>query len=143
MNWTVLGLTGCINWLLLLQKAFHLRVSSDASYILEQMSRKGRIHYQLLREILSFKISLRKYKEHTSNNIILIFLSVTTDFLSLCAESISMPFFSNHTFIQYWLPLSAHILFGLRFDSSKTFWKALVILIPFLSFKGITHANLL
>ena len=34
-------------------------------------------------------------------------------------------------------------LFGLWFHSSKIFWEALVIGIPFLSFKGITHAYLL
>ena len=34
-------------------------------------------------------------------------------------------------------------LLGLRFDSVKTFWKGLVIIIPFYLFKGITHAYLL
>ena len=33
--------------------------------------------------------------------------------------------------------------FGLRLDPSKIFWNALVIVIPFLSFKGIIHAYLL
>ena len=35
------------------------------------------------------------------------------------------------------LPLSIHTLFGLRFDSSKTFWKALVIVIPFYLLKEL------
>ena len=64
----------------------------------------------------------------------------------LCAEYISMSFFSNDDFInlsQYSLPLSTHILFGLRFDSFQIFWKELVIVIAFLSFKGIAHAYLL
>ena len=39
--------------------------------------------------------------------------------------------------------LSTHILLGVRLDSSMVFWKALVTVIPFLSFKGITHAYLL
>ena len=34
-------------------------------------------------------------------------------------------------------------MFGLQLDSSKSFLKALVTLIPLLSFKGITHAHLL
>ena len=41
------------------------------------------------------------------------------------------------------LSFSTHILFGLRPDSSNTPWSALVIVIPFLSFEGTTHANLL
>ena len=41
------------------------------------------------------------------------------------------------------MPLCTHILFGLQFDSSKLFRKALVIAIPFLSFKGMTHLYLL
>ena len=40
------------------------------------------------------------------------------------------------------LPLSTHILIGLRFGSSS-FFKALVIVMPFLSFKEITQALLL
>ena len=40
------------------------------------------------------------------------------------------------------LPLSTHILFGFRLDSSDIFWKALVIVVSFLSFKRITHASL-
>ena len=41
------------------------------------------------------------------------------------------------------LPILAHTLFVLRFDSSKTFWKALIVVIPLLSFKGINHEYLL
>ena len=41
------------------------------------------------------------------------------------------------------LTLSMHILFGLRVDLPKMFWKALVIITPFLSFKGKTQAYLL
>ena len=58
VNWNVLGLMESITWLLLLQKVFHLWVSWDALYILKEMSRKGWIHYQLVRKIWSFKISL-------------------------------------------------------------------------------------
>ena len=58
---------------------------------------------------------------------ILINLSAVTEFPSLCFEYISMSFF----------------LFGLWLDSSKIFWKPLVIVILFLSFKGITHAYML
>ena len=39
--------------------------------------------------------------------------------------------------------MNIHILFGLRSDLLKTFQKALTIVTPFLSFKGITHAYLL
>ena len=39
--------------------------------------------------------------------------------------------------------MSTHIVLGLHFDSSKIFLIALVILILFSSFKGITHAYLL
>ena len=76
----------------------------------------------------------------------LLNLSATTDFPSLCVEYISMSFLTSHDFIDLlWnlLPLSTHILFGLGFYSCKIFWKALVIIIPFLSFKGIAHAYLL
>ena len=41
------------------------------------------------------------------------------------------------------LLLSIHILLGLQLDSSRTSWEALVIVIPFLFFKGATHAYLL
>ena len=40
------------------------------------------------------------------------------------------------------LPLSTHTLFGLQIDSFKTFWKALVIVVPLLSFQRVTHAYL-
>ena len=36
-----------------------------------------------------------------------------------------------------------HILFSFRLNSFKIFWKALVIVIPFLSFKGTVHVYLL
>ena len=52
-----------------------------------------------------------------------------------------MLFFSSHDFND--LPLSTHILFGLRLDSSNIFGKTLVVVIPFLSFKGITLGYLL
>ena len=55
---------------------------------------------------------------------VLINLSATIDFPLLCAEYISISLFSDHEFIdllQNLLPLSSHILFGLRFDSSKIF----------------------
>ena len=41
------------------------------------------------------------------------------------------------------LLLSAHIVFGLQLDCFKIFWKALIIVIPLLSFKGIAHEYLL
>ena len=41
------------------------------------------------------------------------------------------------------MSLSTHILFGLWLDSSNIFWKALVIVVPFLSFTEITYASLL
>ena len=41
------------------------------------------------------------------------------------------------------MSLATHILFGLQLDSFKIFWNAFVAVIPFLSFKGITHAYLL
>ena len=45
--------------------------------------------------------------------------------------------------LQNSLFLSTHTLFGLGLDSFKIFGKALVIVIPFLSFKGIIHVYLL
>ena len=39
--------------------------------------------------------------------------------------------------------MPTHILFGLRSDLSKTFWNALTIVTPFLSFKGTTQGYLL
>ena len=41
------------------------------------------------------------------------------------------------------MPLPTHILLGLQLDLSEIFWKALVIVIPLSSFRGITHAYLL
>ena len=41
----------------------------------------------------------------------------------------------------YWL--FSHTFFSLRLDSSKIFWKALIIVMSFLSFKRISHAYLL
>ena len=74
-------------------------------------------------------------------------LSAITDFLSLYVEDISIPFFSNHDLtdlLQNLLPLSAtHFLFGILLDYFKIFSTELVIVIPFLSFKGITQAYLL
>ena len=66
-------------------------------------------------------------------------LSEITYFPLLSAENISVTLFYKNDFIdllQNLLPLSSHILFGLRFDSSKIFLKALVIATPFSSFKG-------
>ena len=77
---------------------------------------------------------------------VLINLSTTTDFPSLCVKYISIAFFYGHDFIdllQKSLSVSSHPLLGLRFDLFKTFWEALVIAISFLCFKGITHAHLL
>ena len=39
--------------------------------------------------------------------------------------------------------MSTHILLGFLSDSFKIFWKALIIVIPFLSFKGKIQAYLL
>ena len=71
---------------------------------------------------------------------VLINLSVTTDCTLLCVEYIYILFFCGRDCIDV---LSGHILFGLRLDSFKISWKALVIVAPFLSFKGITHVYLL
>ena len=51
-------------------------------------------------------------------------------------------FYILYCIFQSSLPLSAHVLYGLLLNSSKTFWKASVIVIPFLSFKGTTHVYL-
>ena len=48
----------------------------------------------------------------------------------------------NHDFIdlvENSLSLSTHVLFGLPLDSYKILLKGLVVLIPFLPFKGTTH----
>ena len=76
---------------------------------------------------------------------VLINLSATTKFYSLCLELHFYEFFFNHDFIDLlWrsLPLSTHVLFCLPLDSFKNLWKALVIAILFLSFREITHAYL-
>ena len=72
-------------------------------------------------------------------------LSAITDFPSLYAEYVSTSLLQKWF---YWsiVKFTAFIypyLLDLRFDSSKHFWKALVIIIPFLSFKGINHEYLL
>ena len=75
-----------------------------------------------------------------------IFLSPTTDFPSLFVEYFPIASFSSYDFIDLlWSskPLSPHVLFGLRLDYFKVFWKPLVIVLPFLFFKGIMHACLL
>ena len=72
-------------------------------------------------------------------------LSAIIDYPLLCIEYIFISLFCKNDFNWSIVKLTAYIyfLFGLRFDSSKNFWNALVIVIPFLSFKGITHAYLL
>ena len=53
--------------------------------------------------------------------------------------------FLSHDFtdlLQNSLPLSTHIFFEFLLDCFKTFWEALVIVIPFLFFKKITFAYL-
>ena len=73
-------------------------------------------------------------------------LSTTIDFSSLCFEYISISLSYNHdvTDLLYnSLPLFSHILFSLCLNSSQIFWKALVIVIPFISFKEIIHVYLL
>ena len=72
--------------------------------------------------------------------------SAITDSPLLYDEKICIPLFCKNDFIdllQDSLLLSTHILFGLQFDSSKISWNAVVIVIRFLSFKGIIHAYLL
>ena len=71
---------------------------------------------------------------------VLIHLSAATDFPSLCVAYTSISFFPSHDFIHLLknsLPLSTHILFDLRLDSYKIFWKALVIAIRFYISKGL------
>ena len=70
-------------------------------------------------------------------------LSAITDFPSLCVEYISISLFWKNGFsdlLQNLLDLSAYILNGLSFEPFNIFWKELLIEIPFLSFKKITHA---
>ena len=65
-------------------------------------------------------------------------LLATTYFPSLCVAYIPIAFFPNHDFIDLLSNsslLSTHILFGFLLDSFKVFGKALVIVLPFLSFK--------
>ena len=69
-------------------------------------------------------------------------LSAITDFQSPCVEYISISLFCKLDFIDLLensLPVSTHILFGLWFDLSKIFPKALAIVVPFLSFKGVAQ----
>ena len=66
---------------------------------------------------------------------ILINLLATTDYPSLCLEYMSISFFSSFDFIDLLLNsllLFTSTLFGLRLNSFKTFWKALLIATPFL-----------
>ena len=75
-----------------------------------------------------------------------MYLYITKDFPSLCVEYIFMLFFTSLNFIDLLKKLllwSSQILFCLQLDPFKILWKTLVIVIPFLSFKGITHAYLL
>ena len=77
---------------------------------------------------------------------VLMNLSAITHFPSLCVEYTSISLFCKTHFIDLLknsLPLSNHILFGLQLDSFKIFWKALVVVILSLSFKGRTHAYML
>ena len=91
-------------------------------------------------KILFFKVSMH--------------FSATTDFSSLFAKYISMLLiFKNllKRILQNSSPLSSHILFGwhpfdfalLFSEMSKIFLNALIIVIPFVSFKGKTHAYFL
>ena len=81
-----------------------------------------------------------QYWSHTFRDFvffkILINLLATTDSW-LCVEYISISLSCNHNFIEIIsliisLPLTTYILSGLQPDSSKNFWKALVIVTPFL-----------
>ena len=70
---------------------------------------------------------------------VLMNLSATTGFPSLCTEHIFIAFFfAGHDFIDLLLnslPLSMQILFGLWLDIIKIFWIALVIVITFFVFQ--------
>ena len=77
---------------------------------------------------------------------VLINLSAATNFPSLCIEYVSISLSFNHflkEILSNSLPLSTYILFGIVLDSFKNFWKALVIVISYLSFKATTQAYLL
>ena len=79
-------------------------------------------------------------------NLSVINLSTITDFPSLCVKYISISLSCNPDFIdplENSLHSSTHILRVLLLVSSKNFRKALVIVIPVISFKGTTHAYLL
>ena len=67
---------------------------------------------------------------------VLMNLSAATDFPYLCIEYISISLSFSHFYELLWnsLTLSTHVLFGFLLDFFKIFWKALVIVIPFLSF---------
>ena len=66
---------------------------------------------------------------------ILMNLLATTDFVSLCVSYISVLFSRSYDLIGLlWnsQPLFNHILFSLRLDSFKNYWKALIIRKTFL-----------
>ena len=57
---------------------------------------------------------------------VLINISATSDFPSLCVQYISVSLSCNHDFIdllQNALPLSTHIMFGFQLDSTESFEK--------------------
>ena len=73
-------------------------------------------------------------------------LLATTDFFSLSVEYISVLWSCNQDFIdmlQNSLPLSTHILFGLRPDLSNIFWKKLLKISRIHNKKRIPLLNLL
>ena len=75
----------------------------------------------------------------------MINLSAATDFPLLCVEYTSILLLCNHEFIdllQNSPPWSTLILFGLWPNASKILWETLVIVTPFLFFKGVTQAYL-
>ena len=82
---------------------------------------------------------------------ILITVSTTTDFLSLCAEWISISLSCSHDLTDLLqnslplltlLPLPLYVWITTRIIQN-IFWKILVIVTSFLSFKGKTHVYLL
>ena len=98
---------------------------------------------------MSANLSIYIFFQHSSHIFInfgskfLPNLSETTDFPSLCVEYISVSLFCNQNFIDLLpnlLPLSTHILLGLRPDSSMILQKAFD---TFSSFRRITNAYLL
>ena len=76
---------------------------------------------------------------------VLIHLSATTDFLLRYVLNTFLYYYLATTIslIYYKIPLYTLILFALELDSFNIFWRALVIVLLFLSFIGITHAYLL